>query len=52
MIQHTFFPFIEPPEKCIGTAKREKKKKYLNACLNERRPFTPFFASSDGLLGV
>ena len=22
------------PEKCLDTAKREKKKKYLNACLN------------------
>ena len=30
------------PDKCLGTAEREKKRKYLNACLNEHRQFTPF----------
>ena len=38
------------PDKCIETAKLEKKRKYLNACLNKRRNFTPFFALVDGLL--
>ena len=40
------------PKKCLETAEREKKKKYLYACLNECRHFTPFFASVDGLLRV
>ena len=40
------------PEKCMETAWREKKRKYLNYFLNERRHFTPFFASVYGLLGV
>ena len=40
------------PEKCLETADHEKKRKYLNTCLNERRHFTPFFASMDSLLGV
>jgi hypothetical protein len=30
---------------------REKKKKYLKACLEQRRHFSPFVASTDGLLG-
>jgi hypothetical protein len=30
---------------------REKKKKYLEACLEQRRHFSPFVASTDGLLG-
>ena len=40
------------PEKFQETAECEKKKKYLNACLKERRHFTPYVASVDGLLGV
>ena len=40
------------PEKCLETADHEKKRKYLNTCLNERRHFTPFVASVDGLLRV
>ena len=39
-------------EKCLESTKREKNNNYLNACLNERRHFTPFFASVYGLLGV
>ena len=30
---------------------REKKKKYLQACLDQRRHFSPFVVSCDGLLG-
>jgi hypothetical protein len=30
---------------------KEKKKKYLEACLKERRHFTPFVVSTDGLIG-
>ena len=29
-----------------------KKRMYLEACLQQRRHFSPFFASVDGLLGV
>ena len=39
------------PEKCLQEAKR-KKWKYLAACLQQSRHFSPFFASIDGLLGV
>jgi hypothetical protein len=28
-----------------------KKKKYLEACLEQRRTFTPFVVSADGLIG-
>ena len=40
------------PEKCLETADREKKKKYLTTALNRRIHFNPFVASVDGLLGV
>jgi hypothetical protein len=30
---------------------REKKKKYLEACLEQLRHFSPSVASTDGLLG-
>ena len=40
------------PENCLETANRENKRKYLNTCLNERRKFTPFITSVDGLIGV
>ena len=40
------------PEKFLETSECEKKKKYLNTFLNERRHFTPFVASVGGLLGV
>ena len=39
-------------EKCLHEAERIKKKMYLEACLQQRRHFSPFFASVDGLLGV
>ena len=40
------------PEKCLHEAEKEKKKMYLEACLQQRRHFSPFFASVDGILGV
>ena len=40
------------PEKCLHEAERGKNKIYLEACLQQRRPFSPFSASVDGLLGV
>ena len=40
------------PEKCLHEAERGKKKMYLEACLQQRRHFSPFVASVDGLLGV
>ena len=40
------------PDLCLETAKRDKKKNYLNTCLNKSRHSTPFVISVDGLLGV
>ena len=40
------------PEKCLQEAEREKKWMYLEECLQQRRHFSPFVASVDGLLGV
>ena len=40
------------PEKCQGKTEKEKKKKYLDACLKQPRKFTPFVSSVIGLLGV
>ena len=39
-------------EKCLETADKENKKKYLNACLKQHRHFTLFTASVDDLLWV
>ena len=39
------------PDKVLATHEREKKKKYLEACLDQRRHFSPFVVSTDGLLG-
>ena len=38
-------------EKIIEKQEREKKKKYLEACLEERRHFSPFVADCYGSLG-
>ena len=38
------------PEKCVQTAQKEKKWKYLEACLQKRRHFSPFIFSVDVLL--
>ena len=40
------------PEKCLHEAERGKKKTYPEACLHQRRHFSPFVDSVDGLLGV
>ena len=40
------------PEKCMEEAEKGKKKMYLEACLQQRRHFSLFVASVDGLLGV
>ena len=39
-------------EKCLHEAEKGKKNMYLEACLQQRRHFSPFFPSVDGLLGV
>ena len=39
-------------EKILVTAEREKRHKYLDACLQQRRCFSHFFISLDGLLGT
>ena len=40
------------PEKCLHEAEWGKKKMYLEACLQQRRYFSLFAASAEGLLGV
>ena len=39
-------------EKCLQEAEQKKKKMYLEACLQQRRHFSPLVASVDGLLGL
>ena len=39
------------PDKVLIAHEKEKRKKYLKACLERRRYFTPFVVSTDGLLG-
>jgi hypothetical protein len=39
------------PDKVLVQHKREKKCSYLEPCLKQRRHFTPFVVSTDGLLG-
>jgi hypothetical protein len=38
-------------DKVLSAHGREKKKKYLGTCLEQRRHFSPFVVSTDGLLG-
>ena len=40
------------PERFLEEAERGKKKMYLEACLQQRRHFSYFVASIDGLIGV
>ena len=40
------------PDKCLETAEKGKKNKYIDACLQQHRNFTPFFIPADGLLRV
>jgi hypothetical protein len=39
------------PAKVLEVHEKEKKNKYLKACLEQRRDFTPFVVSTDGLIG-
>ena len=39
------------PAKVLESQEREKKKKYLEPCLQRRRHFTPFVVSADGMKG-
>ena len=39
------------PASVLKTAEKSKKNKYLEHCLQQRRAFTPFVVSVDGLLG-
>jgi hypothetical protein len=39
------------PAKVLESQEKEKKRKYLEACLERRRHFTPFVCSVDGMLG-
>jgi hypothetical protein len=39
------------PHKVLAQQERKKKKKYLDPCLEQRKHFTPFVVSADGLLG-
>jgi hypothetical protein len=39
------------PAKVLESQEKEKKQKYLEACLERRRHFTPFVCSVDGMLG-
>ena len=39
------------PEKVLKKHERQKKSKYLQDCLKQRRSFVPFIVSTDGVLG-
>ena len=39
------------PEAVLKTAERSKKKKHLNHCQQQRRHFTLFVVSTDGMIG-
>ena len=43
---------VKTMDDCLQEAERGKKWMYLEACLQQRRHFSPFVASLDGLLGV
>ena len=40
------------PEKCLLTAYKEIKCKYMEACIRQRHHFSLFTVSVDGLIGV
>ena len=42
---------LRKPASIIKSAKNDKKKKYLEQYLTQRRHFTPFVVSYEGLLG-
>jgi hypothetical protein len=39
------------PDKVLAAHKREKKKKYLEPCLEQQHHFSSFVVSTDGRLG-
>ena len=39
-------------EKCLQTEEKDKKKNYLESCLQKYHHFSPFAIPADGLLGV
>jgi hypothetical protein len=41
----------QPPYAVLKKQETEKRKKYLQPCLDQRRSFVPFVVSTDGLLG-
>jgi hypothetical protein len=41
----------QDPHKVLARQEREKKKMYLQSCLEQRKHFTPFVVSTDGLIG-
>jgi hypothetical protein len=41
----------QDPHKVLATQEREKKKKYLQSCLEQCKHFTSFVISTDGLIG-
>ena len=40
------------PERVLQSHEKEKKRKYLRPCQHQRRAFTPFVVSVDGLIGM
>ena len=40
-----------PPKKALERQEKEKKKKYCKPCENQRRHFTTFVISTDGMFG-
>jgi len=40
-----------PPKKALERQEKEKKKKFCKPCENQRRHFTPFVVSKDGMFG-
>ena len=46
------FYWEKSPERYLEEAEKGKKKMYLEACLQQRRHFSPFVASVNGILGV
>ena len=43
---------LQPPEKFLMTVDQEKKRKYLESCLQQQRNFSPFVVSADVLICV
>ena len=43
---------MKDTDRCLHEAERGKKRMYLEACLQQRRHFSPFVALMDGLMGV